>query len=75
MVCGAIAVVIMIKTKTAAVGHPSDFALATSASAQAALQLDPRGEEDSDSADSEVIDESDKTDRKIIDESDSTTQA
>lgn len=85
LACGAIAVVIMIKTKTAAVGHPSDFALATSASAQAALQLDPRGEEDSDSADYEVIDESDTTDseiidksdisdRKIIDESDSTAQ-
>lgn len=58
LILGAIAVVVMIKTKTAATEHPSDFALATSASAQAALQLDPRGEEENSAADDEVKDES-----------------
>lgn len=48
---GAILVVITIRTKTAAKEHPSDFALVTSASAQAALQLDPRVDEENESAD------------------------
>lgn len=46
LVIGAIVVVVMIRTKPAAKDHPSDFALATSASGQAALQLDPRVEEE-----------------------------
>lgn len=47
LVVGAIVVVIMIRTKPAALQHPSDFKLATSASAQAVLQLDPRTESES----------------------------
>jgi len=43
---GALVVVITIRTKKAATEHPSDFALATSASAQAALQLDSRADEE-----------------------------
>lgn len=50
LVLGAIVVVVMIRTKRAAKEHPSDFALATSASAQAALQLDPRGDEEDEAA-------------------------
>jgi MFS family permease len=46
LLIGAIGVVIMIRTKTGAKEHPSDFALATSASAQASLQLDPRADEE-----------------------------
>lgn len=45
LVLGAVVVAIMIKTKSAK-AHPSDFALATSASAQASLQLDPRVDEE-----------------------------
>lgn len=45
LILGAIVVAIMIKTKRAAKEHPSDFALVTSAAAQASLQLDPRVEE------------------------------
>lgn len=45
LILGAVVVAIMIRTKTAK-AHPSDFALATSASAQASLQLDPRVEEE-----------------------------
>lgn len=48
LVIGAIVVVITIKTKTASPGHPSDFELATSASAQASLQMDPRVDEEED---------------------------
>jgi MFS family permease len=61
LVCGAIAVAVMIRTKTGVTEHPSDFSLATSASAQAALQLDPRAEDESGSSDEDVIDESDFT--------------
>lgn len=50
LVIGAIVVFVMIRTKSAATEHPSDFALATSASAQAALQLDPRVDEESESS-------------------------
>lgn len=46
LVVAAVVVVVLIRTKTAAKEHPSDFALATSASAQAALQLDPRGDDE-----------------------------
>ncbi|MEX0963273.1 MAG: MFS transporter [Pseudohongiellaceae bacterium] len=45
LILGALVVAVMIKTKTAVREHPSDFALATSASGQASLQLDPRVEE------------------------------
>lgn len=45
LILGAVVVAIMIKTKSAK-AHPSDFALATSASAQASLQLDPRVDEE-----------------------------
>lgn len=50
LVIGALIVLVMIRTKTAATEHPSDFALATSASAQAALQLDPRVDEERESS-------------------------
>jgi len=50
LVVGAIAVVVMIRTKTAATEHPGGFELATSASAQAALQLDPRADEEDESS-------------------------
>lgn len=49
LLIGAVAVVVMIRTKRAAKEHPVDFELATSASAQAALQLDPRADEPEDS--------------------------
>jgi MFS family permease len=58
LVCGAVAVAVMIRTKTGVTEHPSDFTLASSASAQAALQLDPRAEDESGSSNEEVIDES-----------------
>ena len=45
LLIGTVAVVVMIRTRRAAREHPVDFALASSASAQAALQLDPRVEE------------------------------
>jgi len=61
LVCGAVAVAVMIRTKTGVTEHPSDFTLASSASAQAALQLDPRAEDESGSSDEGVIDESDST--------------
>jgi len=61
LVCGAVAVAIMIRTKTGVTEHPSDFTLASSASAQAALQLDPRAEDENGSSDEGVIDESDST--------------
>ncbi|MFT6092313.1 MAG: MFS family permease [Pseudohongiellaceae bacterium] len=61
LVCGAVAVAVMIRTKTGVTEHPSDFSLATSASAQAALQLDPRAEDESGSSDEDVVDESDFT--------------
>jgi hypothetical protein len=51
----------MIRTKTGVTEHPSDFTLASSASAQAALQLDPRAEDESGSSNQEVIDESGST--------------
>lgn len=51
LLLGAVAVVVMIRTRKAAGEHPGDFALATSASAQAALQLDPRVEEVEDAED------------------------
>ncbi len=56
LLVGAIAVVVMIRTKGAAKDHPVDFALASSASAQAALELDPRVE-DVDDEKIEVIEE------------------
>ena len=49
LLTAAIAVVFLIKTKPAATEHPSNFTLATSASAQAALQLDPRADAEVDS--------------------------
>jgi hypothetical protein len=61
LVCGAVAVAVMIRTKTGVTEHPSDFTLASSASAQAALQLDPRAEDESGSSNEEVIDESGST--------------
>ncbi len=61
LVCGAVAVAVMIRTKTGVTEHPSDFTLASSASAQAALQLDPRAEDESGSSNQEVIDESGST--------------
>ncbi|MFT4863742.1 MAG: MFS family permease [Pseudohongiellaceae bacterium] len=50
LLIAALTVAILIKTKPAASEHPSNFKLATSASAQAALQLDER-------ADAEVEDD------------------
>ncbi|MFT4887206.1 MAG: MFS family permease [Pseudohongiellaceae bacterium] len=61
LACGAVAVAVMIRTKTGVTEHPSDFALASSASAQAALQLDPRAEDESGLSDEDVIDESEST--------------
>jgi len=61
LVCGAVAVAVMIRTKTGVTEHPSDFTLASSASAQAALQLDPRAEDESGSSNEEVVDESGST--------------
>ncbi len=56
LLIGAVAVVAMIWTKRAAKEHPVDFALASSASAQAVLQLDPRADDadDEDGSWSEV---------------------
>lgn len=59
LVIGAIVVVVMIRTKPAVKEHPSDFALATSASGQASLQLDPRVDEDEEDEPSAKSDEVD----------------
>ncbi len=56
----AVTVVILIKTKPAAAEHPANFVLATSASAQAVLQLDVRAdnvEEDAPLSTSEASEE------------------
>ncbi|MDA1372821.1 MAG: MFS transporter [Proteobacteria bacterium] len=45
LVCGAIAVFFMIRSKPAATKSASEFALATTAAAQGAIQMDPRAED------------------------------
>ena len=45
LVCGAIAVFLMIRSKPAATKSASEFALATTAAAQGAIQMDPRAED------------------------------
>ncbi len=54
LIITSITVVILIKTKPAASEHPANFALATSASAQAALQLDPRANNAGEMAEDEL---------------------
>lgn len=46
LILGALLVILMIRTKPAATGPHSDFKLATTAAGQAALELDPRTDED-----------------------------
>lgn len=46
LIIGAVLVLLMIRTKAAARAHPGEFEIATTASAQAAFQMDPRTEDD-----------------------------
>ncbi|MEQ8314805.1 MAG: MFS transporter [Gammaproteobacteria bacterium] len=54
LILGALLVILMIRTKPAATGPHSDFKLATTAAGQAALELDPRVDEDTLEPDTQV---------------------